>query len=461
MSRRLAAFLLGFWLFGAWPLPQAALLPTDLPKSVPMLAEQPLADFQARRARLRAQLKDGIVLVPGRIETSLGVSEKFFQDENFFYLTGVEAPGATLLLTPVPYQGAQEILFLPRRDPQMERWTGPQPGPDQEAEQRFGMEKALPTDTLSQVLREIGAALPDGSKIYLIANPQETQERAVRTLLELVQQTVPALPITDARSAVNLMRMCKTPAEVDLLRKAIRITGAAFRDIPRHLTVGCYEYEIEAVVLAAFYRNGAERPGYPCIIGSGQNATILHYNRNRDQIRDGDLVVVDVGAQYRGYTADITRTFPANGRFSRRQRELYELVLAAQEAAVKAFVPGKSRMSDLTLAAREAMRSSPLRAGNDLTLDNFFIHGLGHFIGLNVHDVGDYGQPLPPGSVITIEPGVYIPAERIGIRIEDDYLVTETGLVKLSSDIPSRPEAIEQALRQARRLPRQRDSVKD
>jgi len=158
MSRRLAAFLLGFWLFGAWPLPHAALLPTDLPKSVPMLAEQPLADFQARRARLRAQLKDGIVLVPGRIETSLGVSEKFFQDENFFYLTGVEAPGATLLLTPVPYQGAQEILFLPRRDPQMERWTGPQPGPDQEAEQRFGMEKALPTDTLSQVLREIGAA---------------------------------------------------------------------------------------------------------------------------------------------------------------------------------------------------------------------------------------------------------------------------------------------------------------
>jgi Xaa-Pro aminopeptidase len=169
MSRLIAAFLLGFWLFGAWPLPQAA----PLPKAVPMLAEQPLADFQARRARLRAQLKDGLVLVPGRVETSLGVSEKFFQDENFFYLTGVEASGAILLLTPVPYQGAQEILFLPRRDPQMERWTGPQPGPDQEAEQRFGVEKALPADTLPQVLRELGAALPDSGKIH----PSPTRRR--------------------------------------------------------------------------------------------------------------------------------------------------------------------------------------------------------------------------------------------------------------------------------------------
>ncbi|MGQ9897165.1 MAG: aminopeptidase P N-terminal domain-containing protein, partial [Acidobacteriota bacterium] len=457
MSRLLIALLLGLWWLGTWPPPQVA----SHAKSTPLLAEQPLVDFQTRRAELRAQLRDGLILVPGRVETSLGVSEKFFQDENFFYLTGVEAPGATLLLTPVPYQGAREILFLPRRNPQIERWIGPQPGPDPEAEQRFGMEKALPADTLPQVLQELGEQFKDGGKIHLIANPQEVEERAVRTLLELLRQTVPTLPITDARSAVNLMRMRKTPAEVELLRKAIRITGVAFRDILKHLTVGRFEYEIEAVALAAFYRNGAERPGYPCIVGGGQNATILHYNRNRDRIQDGDLVLVDVGAQYRGYTADITRTFPANGKFSRRQRELYALVLAAQEAAVKAFVPGKSRMTDLNLAAREAMRSSPLRAGNGLTLDNFFIHGLGHFIGLNVHDVGDYGQPLPPGSVITIEPGVYIPAERIGIRIEDDYLVTETGLVKLSGDIPSRPEAIEQALRQARRPSYQRSSLND
>lgn len=450
MPRLLAVLLVGFWLFGTWPLPQAA----SVPKATLRLAEQPLADFQARRARLRAQLKDGLILVPGRVETSLGVSEKFFQDENFFYLTGVEAPGATLLLTPIPYEGAQEILFLPRRDPQAERWTGPQPGPDPETEQRFGIEKALPADALPQVLQAISPSLKEGSRIHLIANPQDTREQSVRALVQVLQQTIPTLPVTDGRSAVNLMRMCKTPAEVDLLKKAIRITGEAFRDIPKYLAVGRHEYEIEAVVLAAFYRNGAERPGFPCIIGSGLNATILHYNRNRDRILDGDLVVVDIGAQYRGYTADITRTFPANGKFSRRQRELYELVLAAQEAAVKAFVPGKSRLSDLTLAAREAMRTSPLRAGNDLTLDNFFIHGLGHFIGLTVHDVGDYARPLPPGSVITIEPGVYIPAERIGIRIEDDYLVTETGLVKLSGDIPSRPEAIEQVLRQARRAAR-------
>jgi Xaa-Pro aminopeptidase len=447
MSRLLIAFLISWWSFGIWPLLSAA-TPSE---TTPLLAEQPLADFQARRDYLRTQLKDGLILVPGRVETSLGTTEKFFQEENFFYLTGVEVPGATLLLTPIPYQGAHEILFLPRRNPQVERWTGPQPGPDEEAARRFGVEKTLPADTLPQVLQEIGTKLEEGSKIHLMANPQEVRELSVVSLVELLRQTVPTLPIHDARSVVNLMRMRKTPAELALLKKAIRITGEAFRDTLKCLTVGCYEYEIEAVVLAAFYRNGAERPGFPCIVGAGQNATILHYNRNRERIRDGDLVVVDIGAQYRGYTADITRTFPANGKFSRRQRELYELVLAAQEAAVKAFVPGKSRMSNLALAAREAMRSSPLRAGNNLTLDHFFVHGLGHFIGLSVHDVGDYGQPLPPGSVITIEPGIYIPDERIGIRIEDDYLVTETGLIKLSGDIPSRPEAIEQAMRQARR----------
>ncbi|MFQ3581535.1 MAG: aminopeptidase P family protein [Chloracidobacterium sp.] len=455
MPRALAVVFLSIWLLCGWPVQHATELASRATRPTPMLAEQPLADFKARRTQLQKQLADGMVLVPGRIEESQGVSEKFFQDENFFYLTGIEAQGATLLLTPTPYQGAREILFLPRRNPQAERWTGPQPGPDREAETLFGVEKALPADTLAQVLRELGSSdfFKDGGTIHLVANPDELRERPVRQLVELLGRNVPALRINDARSAVSLMRMCKTPAELALLKKAIRITDEAFRDIPKHLTVGCYEYEIEAVVLAAFYRNGAERPGYPCIIGAGQNATILHYNRNRDQIKDGDLVVVDVGAQYRGYTADITRTFPASGKFTARQRALYEVVLAAQEAAVKAFTPGKSRMSDLNLAARERMRSSPLRAGNGLTLDNFFIHGLGHFIGLNVHDVGDYARPLPPGSVITIEPGIYIPSERIGIRIEDDYLVTETGLVKLSGALPSSPEAIEQAMQEARRSP--------
>lgn len=457
MLSRASVVVFSCLLLFVWTARHAA----ETPPSVPMLAEQPLADFKARREQLRRRLTDGVVLVPGRIEDSLGVNEKFFQDDNFFYLTGVEAPGATLLLTPTPYQGAHEILFLPRRDPQTERWTGPQPGPDRDAERRFGVEKALPSDALPQALRELQSSgvFQDGGKVHLVANPEELQEPAVRRLLELLRRNLPAVPVNDARSAVNLMRMCKTPAEIALLKKAVRITGEAFREIPRHLTPGCYEYEIEGVVLGTFYRLGAERPGYPCIIGSGQNATILHYNRNRDRIQDGDLVVVDVGAKYRGYTADITRTFPANGKFTPRQRAVYEVVLAAQEAAVKAFTPGKSRMSDLTTAARDAMRASPLRAGNQLTLDNFFIHGLGHFIGLNVHDVGDYGRPLPPGSVITIEPGIYIPAERIGVRIEDDYLVTETGLVKLSADIPSRPEAIEQAMRQARRS--RTDSAED
>ncbi len=172
----------------------------------------------------------------------------------------------------------------------------------------------------------------------------------------------------------------------------------------------------------------------------------MHYEKNRKKIDSGDLIVVDIGAEYNYYAADITRTYPSNGRFSSRQREIYQLVLDAQTTAVKAFKLGQSTMHDLDAVARQTMRQSPLKDLKGNSLEQHFPHGLGHFVGMYVHDVGDYSRPLPVGAIITIEPGIYLPDENIGVRIEDDYLVTKTGLVKLSENIPSNPAEIEKLM---------------
>ena len=241
------------------------------------------------------------------------------------------------------------------------------------------------------------------------------------------------------------MRKVKSPSEIELLQKAVDVTIEGIRELFHVIRPGTFEYEAQAALEAAWMRLGSERPGYTSIIGSGIYSTILHYNENRKRIEAGDLVVVDVGAEYSYYTADITRTFPASGKFTARQREIYQLVLDAQRAAEKAFIPGKSTLVDLQRAAREVMTSSPLRDKRGNTLERYFIHGLGHWIGLEVHDVGSYGV-LPAGSVFTIEPGIYLPEEGFGVRIEDNYLVTAKGLIKMSAKLPSEPDEIERMM---------------
>jgi Xaa-Pro aminopeptidase len=191
--------------------------------------------------------------------------------------------------------------------------------------------------------------------------------------------------------------------------------------------------------------------GFPSIVGSGFYSTVLHYNENRKRIDAGDTIVVDIGAEYSYYTADITRTYPATGKFTERQRAIYQLVLDAQRAAERAYKPGAT-IGDLQQAARDMMRRSSLRDRQGNTLDRYFIHGLGHWLGMDVHDVGSYG-PLPVGSVFTIEPGIYIPEEKLGVRIEDDYLVTETGLVKMSAKIPCEIDDIERLMSGSKSAP--------
>ncbi|HLG13090.1 MAG TPA: aminopeptidase P family protein [Blastocatellia bacterium] len=421
------------------------------------LANQPKSEYSARRQKLLERIKDGVIVLVGAREEDFGEVGRFRQRNDLMYLSGVETPAAYLMLVPANLSAdaaAREAAFIPRRNLQQERWTGVQIGPGSDAQQAFGIQEVAGADKFNDRLRAVlnpgtgsNGSRAQPVKIYTIV-PKGPGSQLTREYLfvESLKRLAPGVEIVDLSPIIGEMRKVKSPAEIALLQKAIDISGEGHREAARTIKPGAFEYEVQAALEYAFARNGSERPGYPSIVGSGINSTILHYNQNRKRIEAGDLIVVDVGAEYSYYTADITRTFPASGKFTPRQREVYQLVLEAQRAAERAFKPGQSTMGELNQAARAAMKASSVRdkAGN--TLEKYFIHGLGHFIGMDVHDVGDYAKPLPVGSVITIEPGIYIPEEKLGVRIEDDYLVTETGLVKLSAKIPSEASEIERVM---------------
>ena len=422
-----------------------------------MLANQPSSEYAARRQKLMSQVKDGVTVLIGAREEDLGEVGRFRQKNDFMYLTGVETPGAYLILVPaglIPDKPGREILFIPARNLIQEKWTGPQMGPGAEAEKYFGIREVMASDKFFSTLLDIVGSAParaEGrnqiAKIYTVA-PGGSDAIMTREgrFVETLRGVSSAYRILDVSRTIGEMRKIKSAGEQALLQKAIDISGEGQRDCRNTVKPGLFEYEVQAVIEAAFTRNGSERPGYPSIVGSGINSTVLHYNENKKRIDEGDLVVVDVGAEYSYYTADITRTYPASGRFTERQRQVYQLVLDAQRAAEKAFKLGESTTASLKQVASEVIRSSPLRDSHGNTLDRYFIHGLSHWLGMDVHDVGDYSKPLPVGSVITIEPGIYIPDEKLGVRIEDNYLITESGLVKLSAKIPSDPDEIERLM---------------
>ncbi|HKR02282.1 MAG TPA: Xaa-Pro peptidase family protein [Pyrinomonadaceae bacterium] len=430
------------------------------------LLNQPIGEYQARRAKLLSKIKDGVVVILGNVEEDMGVEMRYRQNNWFAYLTGVRTPEASVMLVPPGLPslgGAREIIFIPPRDLKMERWTGVQLGPGPETAKVFGAEQVLPNNDLWPRLRE-AAALPafknaqgqSSMKLYTIA-PRAASNGRVREY-EFAQQAMKELPgveVTSVTGIVGEMRRTKSPSEIALLQRAIDITGEAQRDITLNLKPGMYEYEVQALLEAAFTRNGSERPGFPSIVGSGLYSTILHYSENHKKIEAGDLVVCDIGAEYSLYTADITRTYPASGKFTQRQREVYQLVLDTQAAVAARWKPGMTNL-DLHVAAVDFLRKSPLRAkdtdGREYTMDHFFIHGLGHALGMDVHDVADNVHALQPGEVFTIEPGVYIQSEKLGVRIEDDYLVMpDNTLRKMSEKIPSAPDEIERLMARVKR----------
>lgn len=425
------------------------------------LLNQPVSEYRARRQKLLSKIKDGIVVVLGNVEEDMGVEMRYRQNNWFAYLTGVRTPGAAVMLVPqgLPsLQGAREIIFIPPRDLAGERWTGVQLGPGPEAAKTFGVESVVSKEEFWTKLKE-AAALPafkNAMKLYTFAPRRATNGHMLEyDFAQQAQKELPGVEVASVGNTIGEMRRVKSASEIALLQKAIDITGEAQHDIALNLKPGMYEYDVQAILEAAFTRNGSERPGFPSIVGSGLYSTILHYEENHKKIDPGDLVVCDIGAEYSLYTADITRTYPASGKFTPRQREIYQLVLDTQAAAAAHWKPGMTNL-DLHVFAVEYLRKSPLRAkdtdGREYTMDHFFIHGLGHSLGMDVHDVADGIHQLQPGEVFTIEPGVYIQTEKLGVRIEDDYLVLPGGtLQKLSSKIPSAPDEIERIMRQAKR----------
>jgi len=439
MRRRILIGWLGLGLLLASSLQNARLLAFAEPASLWGIS---LSEYALRRDALRQAANGQVVIVAG--EPSAPTRLKFRQDSNLMYLTGVEAPGAVLVLLPDESAlGVQEVLFLRELSPLTRLFEGELPAPDERTQRMTGIESIRPHRELNDFLQQVAQAHP---KILL--------NRLARNagLDQILREANPEVQLGSVERLMASLRAKKSPAELRLIRAAIQATIEAHRAVARTVAPGVYEYELEAVIQAAFRRNGSERDAFPCIIGSGPNSCVLHYNANKRRMQAGELVLVDIGAEYSYYAADITRTYPVSGKFTPRQRALYLAVLEAQKAAERAAKPGIT-LRELDRIARESLRNSPLRAkdtdGKEYTLDHFFRHAVGHSLGMDVHDP-ETGQPLQPGAVFTIEPGVYIPTENIGIRIEDDYLMTSTGVVKLSASLPSDPDAIERMMARAK-----------
>lgn len=424
------------------------------------IAGQPVSEYQGRRQALLDRTGDLVVILGARSE-DFGEFERFRQKNDFMYLTGIERPGAILILVPedLALDGQpREIVFLPPPDPFLVRWEGPLDGPGAETAQKFGIEEVASTEDFYARLVVILARLEvkdDGANRPIVTVHTQTPRgqgspgSRESEFLETLRRVAPQTRVQDVSGHLAALRQIKSKSEQKILQTAIDITIESHQDAAITIRPGVYEYQVQAALEFAFARNGAERPGFFSIVGSGPNSTIPHYHTNRRRIEEGDLVVVDIGAEFHYYTADITRTYPASGRFTDRQRDIYQLVLDAQRAAEAAFEPGKTTLRDLQQAAANVMKESPLRDSEGKTLERYFNHGIGHWLGMHVHDVGDSSRPIPEGAVFTIEPGIYIAEEDLGVRIEDDYLATADGLVKLTEALPSEPDDVERMMRRA------------
>ncbi|MGH7605915.1 MAG: aminopeptidase P N-terminal domain-containing protein, partial [Gemmatimonadales bacterium] len=404
------------------------------------------ATTAARRRAVLGRIGHAVILIPaahGRdLETEYLQDNDFRQDNTFFYFTGLETQDAWLLWSARTPDTLETVLFLPPRNPATERWTRRRLGPDTVATRLSGIAIVLPTDSL--VARLARARAGGAGPLYIPLHPATRDDARIAGLVFSGHDDVRnLLPIVDA------MRAVKDADEIARLRRAVNISVAGHLAAMRAARPGMYEYELEAALEREFRRHGADRLGYPSIVGSGPNGTTLHYDVNRRRTEDGDLVVIDAAAEWGQYTADVTRTFPVNGRFTPRQKAIYDLVLATQQAAVDSIRPGVT-LRQLDAIARRYMREHSGALCGAETCDVYFIHGLGHPIGMDVHDVG-IGRPFEPGTVLAIEPGIYLPAEGLGVRIEDDVLVTARGAEWLSAGAPRTTEAIERLMRQDRR----------
>ena len=420
------------------------------------IERQPNADYHTRREALAKKAGGVIVLFAATENDGPNDLYGFRQDDNFFYLSGLSEPGSALLIASAAEAKGDaaartytEILFLPPRNPTQEKWTGPKLGPENpEAPKITGFDRVEDMGQLpSEVERFMSGARP---ALYTdIAEHGEDSPSAKP--LGFFKRLNSYLTLQDVKPVLSWLRTVKDPDELTLIRKAVDASMAAHFAAFKAVKPNVNEREISALMQYEWGRRGCERVAYAPIVGSGYYSTVLHYSDDDHVMKSGDVVVIDAAGEYSMYAADITRTLPINGHFTARQREIYDIVLGAQQAAMAAFQSGKSNIrrddpESLYKVAYDYINTH----GKDLhgqPLGQYFIHGLGHYIGLNVHDPGDYSVPLGPGTTFTIEPGIYIPEENLGVRIEDDFYVDKDGkLMKLSEALPSKAEDVERLM---------------
>jgi Xaa-Pro aminopeptidase len=423
---------------------------------------EPNEVYAARRARVAARADAPVILWGFTGREELSQAYIFAQEDHFYYLTGHNEEEAGLIILPAlkagqardSWDGPREILFLPAKDPGKEKWNGVRLSPtDPDISARTGFASVQPFGQMRAVVEKLTKVYSNFATILPYENEVGgyPHEKAVVDWLQLVD---PSVKLKDIRGVIETLRMIKSPGEIAFLKKAINLSLDAHLEAMKMMRPGLYEYQVGAKMVEVHAMGGAEAEGYAPIVGAGPNSTALHYDQLSRNIADGDIVVIDVGAQFSGYSADITRTIPANGKFTPRQREIYEIVLGAQNAVFAALKPGmnycKSGDKSLYKISYDYINSH----GRDLhgkRLGQYYIHGLGHNIGLDVHDPGDYCKPLAPGQVVTVEPGIYIPEENLGVRIEDDLLITDTGFEFLSERLPRDPAEIEKIMAETAR----------
>jgi len=394
------------------------------------------------------------------------VEYRYRQQSDFYYLTGFPEPGAVCVLQP-GHPTDEYVLFVRPRDREKETWTGRRAGVEG-AVTDYGASLAFAVEELDQ---RLGKMIAERDQFYCALDRDEAFTRRAMSWLEHAQLTRPRTGrgptgLLDAGAPVHEMRLHKSPEELDRMRRAVAISAEAHVAAMRGVQPGCWEYEIEALIDYTFRRNGAAGPAYPSIVAAGANATILHYTTNDRRMEADDLLLIDAGAEYDFYCADVTRTFPVGARFSGRRKAVYEVVLAAQLAAIDAVRPGarfdEPHQRAVSTLVDGLLRLGVLQGSADEVREKelykpLYMHRTSHWLGMDVHDVGLYKQgdaarTLQPGMVLTVEPGLYFGAHLeeidpawhgIGVRIEDDVLVTPEGHEVLTAAVPKRVDEIE------------------
>jgi Xaa-Pro aminopeptidase len=426
-----------------------------------MMIRPQLEEFMRRMA------PKSVAIIPGAHEPrrSNDTHYRFRQDSDFFYLTGFEEPDSVAVIR--PEKDPKYTLFVRPRDPEREIWDGRRAGVEG-AKSEFGAGEAFPIAEFESKL----ADFLDGADIlyYRLGMDRELDETIIKEISRMRawnrKPIHPPQTIVDPATIVHELRVVKLPEELEIMQAAADIAAEAHVEAMKAVRPGMKEYEVEALIEQVFRRHGAAAPAYTSIVGAGPNATVLHYINNDGDLRDGDLLLVDAGAEYKGYASDITRTFPINGRYSPAQREIYDLVLKAQMSCVEMVRPGVTHeqlkqhsIEVLTEGMVELglLQGKPEELIKEKKYEKFYMHGLGHMLGIDVHDVGRYyygqdSRALEPGVVMTVEPGIYVAPDAkdvpekylgIGVRIEDDVLCTNNGPRVLTTKVPKDPEQIE------------------